>query len=70
MIETAFDVAFEDPLRCVDITQCRKALFDRISRRSLGSEAIRVGVCCGFGYWVKSKQVQSLHRPVFHARNA
>ncbi len=67
MIETAFDVAFKYPLRCVDISQCRKALFNRISCRSLWSEAIRVRVCHCFCDWVKSEQVQRLHRSVLHA---
>src|ERR1700693_674572 len=68
-VKTAFDVAFKYPSRCVDIAQCSKALFDRISRRSLWSEAIRVRVCRGFRYWVKSEQVQRLHCSVSHAWN-
>src|SRR5712692_6383364 len=68
-VKTAFDVALEYPLRCVDIAQCSKALFDRISRRSLWSEAIRVRVCRCFRYWVESEQVQRLHCSVPHTWN-
>src|ERR1700730_17205423 len=69
-IETAFYVAFEYPLRRLEVSQCGEALFYGVSRRSLWSEAVRVRVRCGFRYGIEGQQVQGLHSPALHDWNA
>ena len=69
-VKTPFDVSFEYPLRRFPFSERYETLFYRISRRSLRSKTIRIGVRCGFRYWVQSQQVESLHRSAFHHGNA
>ena len=66
MIEAAFDVSFKYPLWRVLLCYCAEALFDRISGRSSRAKAVRVRVCRCFRYWVKGKQVESLHCSTLH----
>src|SRR5215469_17009731 len=69
-VETAGDVAFQDPLRRAPFSQYVEAVFSRIGGRSLRSKAVRIGICRGFRHGIKSQQVKRLHRSPFHDGNA
>ena len=69
-VEAAGYVCVQNPFRRASSgLQHQKALTDRVSGGSVGPEAIRVWVRCGFRDRQKRKQVKSLHGPVDHGGN-
>lgn len=56
VVEAAFDVAFENPLRGRLLGQRREALFDGVRCGPFRSEPERASVRCGLGHGFESKQ--------------
>src|SRR5215472_7470160 len=69
-VKTAFDVSFEYPLGRSLFSQYFKALFYRIGGGPSWSKAVRVRVRYRFRHWIKSEQVEGLHRPASHDGDA
>src|ERR1700687_3363849 len=69
MLETAFDITFQNPLRLVVSRQYRVTLPDRISRGSRRPKPIRVPISKRFRYRFEREQMQRLHRAVVQGRN-
>src|SRR5258706_8785562 len=69
LIETGLDISFEDPLSTVLSGKVRETLLNGICWRPFLTESVGVGIADDFCNGVESQQVQSLHRPILHARH-
>jgi hypothetical protein len=70
LIETAFDVAFQNPLWGVSLAQYFETLFNSVRRGAFGSEAIGVTIAQRFRNRFQPLQVYCLLGTVDHGRNA
>jgi len=70
LIETAFDIAFQNPLRFRCVGQRVEALCNRIGTGPFLTEPIGVSISVGFLHRVERKQMQCLVGSVDHARNS
>lgn len=68
-IETGFDVTLHHPLCRAFPGQCFETLLDSVGTGAFFSEPVRVQVRLALCDGVKSRQVESLHRSIFHRRN-
>ncbi len=70
VVETPFDVSLQHPFRRMLSTQCIAHLFDCICRRAPTAETVGVSVAGRLGCRIERQQVQRLHGPVAHGRDA
>ncbi len=69
-VEAGFDVAFQDPHRCVSFGEHVEALRDGIRHRPLLAKAVGVGIGGRFDDRIQGEEVECLVRPVDHGGNA
>ena len=70
IVKTAFDIAFQNPFGRTFGSQYDEALLFTVRRGSFWPKPIGIPIRRGFRDGFQRQQVQSLHRPVFHRRNA
>ena len=70
MIETAANIAFQNPVRSAVSTEHIEALFDRVGGGTMGAEAIGMRIGSGLRDRFEGQQMQSLLSPVDHRRNS
>jgi hypothetical protein len=69
-VKARLNVPFENPLGRMPSRQDDKALSNGIGNRTLGPKAVSISVRLRFRHRLKCQQVQCLHGPIAHARNA
>ena len=70
VVEAAFDVAFQHPLRRTPSAQRVETLLEGVGSGALRSEAVGIGVGGGLRDGFQCLQVQRLHGAVFHRGDA
>ena len=70
VVEAAFDVAFQHPLRRTAPAQRVKTLLERVGSGAFRSEAVGIGIGGGLRDGFQCQQIQCLHGAVFHRGDA
>src|ERR1035438_9573426 len=70
VVEAAFDVAFQHPLRRASPAQCVETLLECVGSGAFRAEAVGVGIGGSLRNGFQCQQIQCLHGAVFHRRDA
>ena len=70
MVETSFDIAFQNPYRGFLFGENGKALFNGIVCASADTESVRIRVGIGFCDGFQCEFVECLHSAIRHSRDA